>query len=215
MVPEFVPGLQLAREFYATAVRPLLAEQFPRVPYAAALIGPGSEVVGFDSQRSTDHDWGPRLQIFLPDGDADRHAAVLTAMLGSRLPESFRGYPVAFPVTREPGGAARHRVQVTGVGTRLTSHLGFDPRHDVTLLDWLATPAQRLAEFTTGEVFHDGPGELSRARAAMAWYPATCGCTCWPASGSVSGRRKPFPAGARRPAMTSARPSSPPAWPAT
>ncbi len=170
MVPEFVPGLQLAREFYATAVRPLLAEQFPRVPYAAALLGPGSEVAGFDSQRSTDHDWGPRLQIFLPDRDADRHAAVLTAMLASRLPESFRGYPVAFPVTRGPG-AARHRVQVTGLGTWLTSHLGFDPRPAVTLLDWLATPAQRLAEFTTGEVFHDGPGELSRARAAMAWYP--------------------------------------------
>jgi Domain of unknown function (DUF4037) len=171
VVPEFVPGLQLAREFYATAVRPLLAEQFPQVPYAAALLGPGSEVAGFDSQRSTDHDWGPRLQIFLPDGDADRHAAVLTAMLASRLPESFRGYPVAFPVTGEPGGTVRHRVQVTGLGSWLTSHLGFDPRHAVTLLDWLATPAQRLAEFTTGEVFHDGPGELSRARAAMAWYP--------------------------------------------
>ena len=171
MVPEFVPGLQLSREFYATAVRPLLAEQSPRVPYAAALLGPGSEVAGFDSQRSTDHDWGPRLQIFLPDRDADRHAdrdadrhaADLTAMLASRLPESFRGYPVAFPVTRGPG-TVRHRVQVTALGTWLTSHLGFDPRHVVTLLDWLATPAQRLAEFTTGEVFHDGPGELSRAR---------------------------------------------------
>lgn len=171
MVPQFVPGLQLAREFYAAAVRPLLAEQFPRVPYAAALIGPGSEVAGFDSQRSTDHDWGPRLKIFLPDGDADRHAADLTAMLTSRLPESFRGYPVAFPATGEPGGAPRHRVQVAGLGTWLTGHLGFDPRHDVTLLDWLATPAQRLAEFTTGEVFHDEPGELSRARAALAWYP--------------------------------------------
>ena len=171
MVPEFVPGLQLAREFYATVVRPLLEEQFPQLPYAAALLGPGSEVAGFDSQRSTDHDWGPRLQIFLPDNDADRHATALTAMLASRLPESFRGYPVAFPVTREPGGTVRHRVEVTGLGPWLTSHLGFDPRHAVTLLDWLATPAQRLAEFTTGEVFHDGPGELSRARDTMAWYP--------------------------------------------
>jgi hypothetical protein len=176
VAPEFVPGLQLARGFYATVVRPLLAEQFSRVPYAAALLGPGSEVAGFDSQRSTDHDWGPRLQIFLPDADADGHTAALTrqaltAMLASRLPASFRGYPVAFPVTREPGGPARHRVEVTGLGTWLTSHLGFDPRHAVTLLDWLATPAQRLAEFTTGEVFHDGPGELSRARDTMAWYP--------------------------------------------
>src|SRR5580700_6294152 len=168
---EFVPGLQLAREFYATVVRPLLEEQFSQLPYAAALLGPGSEVGGFDSPRSTDHDWGPRLQIFLPDNDAHGHASAFTAMLASRLPESFRGYPVAFPVTREPGGPARHRVQVTGLGTWLTSHLGFDPRHAVTLLDWLATPAQRLAEFTTGEVFHDGPGELSRARETMAWYP--------------------------------------------
>jgi hypothetical protein len=171
VAPEFVPGLQLARGFYATVVRPLLEEQFSQVPYAAALLGPGSEVVGFDSQRSTDHDWGPRLQIFLPDSDADRYAAALTAMLASRLPESFRGYPVAFPVTREPGRPARHRVEVTGLGAWLASQLGFDPRHAVTLLDWLATPAQRLAEFTTGEVFHDGPGELSRARDTIAWYP--------------------------------------------
>jgi hypothetical protein len=138
VVPEFVPGLQLARGFYATVVRPLLEEQFSQVPYAAALLGPGSEVAGFDSPRSTDHDWGPRLQIFLSDGDADRHGTALTAMLASRLPESFRGYPVAFPVTREPGGTARNRVEVTGLGPWLTSQLGFDPRHAVTLLDWLA-----------------------------------------------------------------------------
>jgi Domain of unknown function (DUF4037) len=168
---EFVPGLQLAREFYATVVRPLLEEQFSQLPYAAALLGPGSEVAGFDSPRSTDHDWGPRLQIFLPDNDADGHATALTAMLASRLPGSFRGYPVVFPITSEPVGTARHRVKVTGLGPWLTSHLGFDPRHAVTLLDWLATPAQRLAEFTTGEVFHDGPGDLSRARDTMAWYP--------------------------------------------
>jgi hypothetical protein len=89
----FVPGLQLAREFYAIVVRPLLEERFPGVPYAAALLGPGSEVGGFDSQRSTDHDWGPRLQVFLPDGDAARQAPDITAMLASRLPADFRSYP--------------------------------------------------------------------------------------------------------------------------
>ncbi len=171
MTPDFVPGLQLAREFYATAVRPLLEERLPRLRYAAALLGPGSEVAGFDSPRSTDHDWGPRLQVFVGDTDAAGHAAPVTAMLASRLPESFRGYPVSFPVTREPGGIARHRVEVTGLGAWLTGRLGFDPRRQVTLLDWLATPWQRLAEFTTGEVFHDGPGELTRAREALAWYP--------------------------------------------
>ena len=170
MAVTYIPGLQLAREFCAAVVRPLLAEHFGQVPYAAALLGPGSEVAGFDSQRSTDHDWGPRLQIFLTDSDAAQ-AEAITAMLASALPASFRGYPVAFPVTREPGGTARHRVEVVGLGTRLTRHLGFDPRREVTRLDWLAIPTQRLAEFTSGEVFHDGPGELTRVRARLAWYP--------------------------------------------
>ncbi len=171
MTDAFVPGLRLAREFFTTVVRALLDEEFPGVPYAAALLGPGSEVAGFDSARSTDHDWGPRLQIFLSDGEAARHAAAVATMLAGRLPASFRGYPVAFPVSGEPGGDARHHVEVAGLGVRLAGQLGFDPRREVTLLDWLATPAQRLAEFTGGEVFHDGPGELTRARARLEWYP--------------------------------------------
>jgi Domain of unknown function (DUF4037) len=96
-------------------------------------------------------------------------------MLASRLPASFRGYPAAFPVTREPGGTSRHRVEVAGLGAWLTGQLGFDPLHAVTLPDWLATPAQRLAEVTTGAVFYDGPGDLTRTRtrtrARLAWYP--------------------------------------------
>jgi hypothetical protein len=185
-MPEFIPGLQLAREFYAEAVRPLLEEHFPRVPYAAALLGPGSEVAGLDTERSTDHDWGPRLQLFLGTDDAEQHAPAITALLTSRLPASFHGYPVAFPLTSEPltsepltsepltsepGATLRHRVQVAGLGAWLTGELGFDPRPAVTLLDWLATPTQRLAEVTTGAVFHDGPGELTVARSRLAWYP--------------------------------------------
>ena len=170
-MPQFVPGLQLAREFYAAAVHPLLKEHFPQVQHAAALLGPGSEVAGLDTERSTDHDWGPRLQVFLGTDDAARHAEAITAMLASRLPAAFRGYPVAFPLTTEPGGTPRHRVQAAALGAWLTGQLGFDPLQAVTLLDWLATPAQRLAEVTTGAVFHDGPGDLTRARAGLAWYP--------------------------------------------
>jgi hypothetical protein len=51
-----VAGLRLAAEFYQDVVRPLLDEAFPALRYAAALLGPGSEVLGYDTARSTDHD---------------------------------------------------------------------------------------------------------------------------------------------------------------
>jgi hypothetical protein len=37
----FIPGMELNRRFYEEAVRPLLAQHFPTLSYAAALIGPG------------------------------------------------------------------------------------------------------------------------------------------------------------------------------
>jgi hypothetical protein len=164
----FIPGVRLAGKFYGEVVRALLDEGFPGLRHAAALIGPGSEVLGFDTERSTDHDWGPRLQVFPEAGEL---AGAVSEMLAGRLPARFRGYPVAFEVTREPGGGARHRVEVAALGGWLTGRLGFDPGQGVGLTDWLATPWQRLAEVTAGEVFHDAPGELSRVRAALSWYP--------------------------------------------
>jgi hypothetical protein len=168
---EFVPGLRLAGEFYAEAVRPLLEAEFPGLGYAAALIGPGSEVLGFDTKRSTDHDWGPRLLVFVDDEDPERLGGAVGEMLERRLPAAFGGYPVAFGVTRDPGSGTRHRVEVFGLGGWLTWRLGFDPRGGVTVQDWLAAPWQRLAEVTAGAVFHDETGGLTRARAALSWYP--------------------------------------------
>src|SRR5690242_12600605 len=43
---DFQPGLRLAAAFHADVVRPLLAAAHPGLSYAAALIGPGSEVAG-------------------------------------------------------------------------------------------------------------------------------------------------------------------------
>ena len=170
MTTRFMPGLTLAGEYYTQVVRPLLDEACPDLPHSAALLGAGSEVLGLDSARSTDHDWGPRLQVFLPDGEAGR-AAGLTALLARRLPVSFRGYPTAFPRSHESGGDPRHGVEVAGLSAWLTGQLGFDPRAGVGLLDWLATPAQRLAETTAGRVFHDGTRDLGRVRAHLRWYP--------------------------------------------
>ncbi len=177
--PRFLPGLELSRRFHAEAVRPLLESAAPGVPYSAARLGGGSEVLGFDTARSADHEWGPRLQLFLRAPDAARHGPRITAVLAERLPKTFLGRPTHFAATgdgdvrvmRETDGPVHHRVEVTDPGGWFTALLGFDPRAGVTLADWLATPTQRLAEATGGAVFHDGLAELGPARARLAWYP--------------------------------------------
>jgi hypothetical protein len=174
----FVPGIALAERYYLEVVRPLLDRYAPRLAHSAALIGWGSDVLSFDSPRSADHNWGPRCQIFVGPADAGLTANI-TAMLAERLPASFGGWPTRFPDATAPGTAPRHWVEVAELREWLKGQLGFDPRTGVSLLDWLATPTQVLAEVTGGAVFcdalADGPGELAgglhAARMALAWYP--------------------------------------------
>jgi hypothetical protein len=166
----FIPGLELCRRFYDEVVSVFLKD----VPHTAARIGPGSEVLGFDTERSADHDWGPRLQVFLqPD---DERGPAIGKALSTGLPKMFLGYPTNFSAPADDGvrtmeptdGPVAHRVDITTLDDWFRARLGFDPR---TTQNWLATPTQVLAEFTGGAVFHDGLGELGPARARLAWYP--------------------------------------------
>ncbi|WP_432926828.1 DUF4037 domain-containing protein [Microbispora sp. CA-135349] len=174
-----VRGLELSRRFYLEAVAPLLARRFGGLAHTAALVGRGSEVLGYDTERSTDHDWGPRLQLFLTAEDIAVHGEAVDAALAGSLPPSFLGYPTSFGPPGDDGtrrmetadGPIRHGVVVAGLTAWLTGHLGFDPAADIGLADWLATPTQTLAEITAGEVFHDGLGLLLPVRRRLAWYP--------------------------------------------
>ncbi|XVU20671.1 DUF4037 domain-containing protein [Actinoplanes sp. CA-054009] len=167
-MPEFLPGLTLARHLYFEAVRPLLGD----LPHAAARLGPGSDVLGYDTARSTDHDWGPRLELFVDDPGDLHH------MLARRLPKHVRGWPTHFtpPGARvrtmtDTDGDVDHYIRIQSFPTWCRDLLGFDPAAGAGLLDWLATPWQRLAEFTGGAVFHDPGDVLTAARESLAWYP--------------------------------------------
>ena len=116
--------------------------------HSAARLGTGSDVLGYDTARSTDHDWGARLAVLVEAGPPEPLADV---------PARFRGWPT--------------EVVVVGIGAFLTGQLGFDPRTGISTKDWLVTPQQSLASVTAGAVYHDGLGELEPVRQAMAWYP--------------------------------------------
>jgi hypothetical protein len=170
-------GLELSRRFYFDAVRPILDQHFPEVEHAAALIGRGSEIVGFDDERSRDHQWGPRVQLFARDL---RRAPEIGRRLADELPTTVAGFSTHFGPTDEEGAVAMttmdrgpvdHGVETLLLADYVRAELGVDPLHGFTSTDWLVTPAQRLLELTAGEVFVDPIGELTRVREILAWYP--------------------------------------------
>jgi len=160
-VGEFVPGLELARTFY----RDVLAGIVGEIPHTAALLGEGSDVLGFDTARSTDHAWGPRAQIFVA-ADALEN---VRARIDARLPGTFRGWPVRY--FRWQTGRVEHHVEVTTLHDWLRNHFGLNPRPSMTTDAWLATPQQLLLEATGGRVFRDDSGELTNIREMLSWYP--------------------------------------------
>ena len=179
-MPDFMPGLELSRLFYGEAVRPILAAAFPGLPYAAARVGSGSDVLGFDTPMSMDHEWGPILNLFLREEDRGL-AGAIDQQLSQQLPHVFRGFPVDFePVPDEPGvainrlkldGPVKHRIFITSARAFVLEQLEYDLNQPLEAQDWLTIPAQKLRGLTAGAVYYDGVGQLTELRNRLAWYP--------------------------------------------
>ena len=159
-MPTFVPGVELAHGLYEEVVGPAIG---PR-PHAAAFLGSGSDVLGYDTARSSDHGWGPRMHVFVDDADV----AEVALLLDAALPETFRGWPIRYGWDAVP---VQSHVVVGPLGSWLERHLGFDPREGMRTVDWLSTPQQLLLELTGGRVFNDDLGELTAVRGHLDWYP--------------------------------------------
>lgn len=195
--PEFVPGLELSRGFFLDEVEPILRAQASDLVFSAALIGPGSEVLGYDDDTSTDHHWGPRLLVFMSEADASSRGPRLRETLAAHLPRRYRGYPTSFtpPDPSDNGtqllefsasGPINHRVELVGIRGWLRDYLGIESL-DLDQPDWLSLPQQKLLSIVSGEVFHDQlppqalpPGVVGRSpregalavlRRRLAWYP--------------------------------------------
>jgi hypothetical protein len=150
----FTPGRELSGAFYREIVRPQLVGR----PHAAALLGWGSDVLGYDTARSTDHGWGPRLLIFL----------ARAADVRLELPDEYGGWPVRYGWDGVPED---HHVTVTDLAGWLVEHMGLDATRELRIEDWLVTPQQKLLEVAGGAVYADDLGELTRVRERLAWYP--------------------------------------------
>jgi Domain of unknown function (DUF4037) len=171
-----ISGIELSRRFYAELVAPWLERAFPELRYAAALIGSGSELLGFDDAMSRDHDWGPRLLLFVSGADFAAHAGAVANGFATVAPTTFLDHPLG--VNRMRGGEIegvrghpRHGLEVHTLEAvlRRTLALKLDEPHDA--LTWLGLSEQRLLGMTAGAVFHDDDGRLTVLRQRLSAFP--------------------------------------------
>ena len=177
---QFIPGLKLSELFYKEAVKPILDLEFPQLRYSAALIGRGSEVLGFDTPQSRDHHWGPRFLLFLSKADYRVKQDKISTVLARRLPSIFHGYSTHFGEPDEDGvqllrkvkngEPINHRVDISTVESFFQGYLGINPYDDIDELDWLTFSQQRLKTIRSGRVFHDAL-ELNNIRKKFKYYP--------------------------------------------
>src|SRR5450432_1935334 len=180
-MPDFIPGLELSHLFYVEAVKPILDAKFPDLRYDAALIGYGSEVLGFDTAMSRDHSWGPRLRLFLSADDLPRYHEAIDQALRRGLPHSFRGYPTSFvPIPGESSralearstGEVDHFVWLSTVGDLLRFEFAYEwDGGEIAPADWLTFPQHKLRTLTHGAVYHGGLGEVDALRERLRYYP--------------------------------------------
>ena len=175
----FIQGLELCALFYEEGVGPILGAHFPGVVYSAARLGPGSDVLGFDTPQSMDHDWGPRLTLFLDEVDHERYRDEINRVLRAKLPREIRGYSTGFGrhedgtivMQEDADGPVNHHIDINTVRAFFEQYLNWNPGEEPGLVDWLTFPAQHLRSLVAGRVFHDGLGRLEPARASLRYYP--------------------------------------------
>jgi hypothetical protein len=171
-------GIELSRRFYGEVVRPWLSLVAPELRHAAALIGYGSELLDFDDEMSRDHNWGPRVHLFVSRANFERYALRLVAEFSVVAPTAFHGEPIGWrnrphPPAKGPEahGALEHGLEVHTLEATLERLIGFKSGERPSGIEWLGFAEQRLLAFTAGAVFHDDDGRLTEAREQLAYFP--------------------------------------------
>jgi hypothetical protein len=198
----FIPGKELSKNFYFDVVKPILESNYPGLIYSAGVLGSGSDILGFDTEMSTDHNWGPKLLLFLSKADLDRHQANIHRTLGHELPFSYHGFPTHFEeVAGEPGTDVmkitthrpiNHRVSTINLDDFLRHYLGIHPDKNLTIADWLTIPEQKFRSIVDGTIFHDGLKVLNPLQKKVSYYPLDIWLYLLSAGWQRIGQEEPF-----------------------
>ena len=150
-------GLELAEQLYREKIRDAIAAEFPEYEsrIAVGLAGPGSECFGYDDAISRDHDFAPRLCLWLTEADA----RAVGQRLQSRYAAWTAEYDAVTPMAADRSGAV-------AIGDWYRRFTGC-PGAPADAIAWLRVPEHLLAAATNGRVFRDDLGEFTAIRETL------------------------------------------------
>lgn len=162
-------GMTLCKNFWLSTIRPMIAERYPAYVnrIAAGLVGYGSECFGFDDAISRDHDFSPRVCLWLTDEDYQAIGSALEQdydklrnSTGSTIQRTARTF----------GENKRDGVFTIGnFFTRLTGYATAPSANNPH--EWLMLSESTLASATNGKVFADALGDFSKTRQSFKLMP--------------------------------------------
>lgn len=156
-------GMELSKAYYEQIGKQAFEKNHLDIlsSLAFGLIGMGSECLGYDDELSRDHDFGPGFVVFVPKAMYQKHYHELQATYDS-LPKEFQG------IKRIETSQGQGRVGVVCLEDFFYQFIGPMPQ---TNKDWFSYPGQSLLILTSGQVFEDHLGMLTKMRESLKQYP--------------------------------------------
>lgn len=152
-------------------------KKYPNLAYTAALLGYGSDVLGLDTEISMDHNWGPRLQLFVNDKNL---IPELNNYFSFELPFLYKNFPVNFSKAGYDGTSRmeftdkkpiNHLIEITTFEDYLKNRYSINKTNNFIYKDWLDFTDQNFIEITSGSVFYDGLKKVNNTRDELKFYP--------------------------------------------
>ena len=155
-------GMRLCRDYFDKLCFPALNKVFPEQVnrMAIGLVGEGSECYGFDDQISQDHDFGPRVMVWLTREDYATFGQQLQQVLDNVLKDLGQTGSVQASSWSHVGKSVFVIEDFYAKFTGL-SHL------PETLEQWRVIPEHHLSVATNGQVFFDPRGQFTAYRNAL------------------------------------------------
>ncbi|KAL9652896.1 hypothetical protein ABK040_015414 [Willaertia magna] len=155
---EKLKGISLCEEFYKEIINPLLSQYFNNFSenHAACLIGYGSEVLGFDTNMSKDHDFAPRVILLLKEEYFNENKESMNEILDENIPDKFMGIDCRLVIEEDPFSfvpnvnndsnndnistivkkKGKHLVQITTIKEYFTNYLDSTFCNEENYCDW-------------------------------------------------------------------------------